>query len=263
MGSLKDTFDAVVADKVRSLPEKARVVETAKQRGKILAVRGSFDYLDQVLPHCYAAEKRIVEPREPPGDLRGFDVVLVGCPGQLPAGIWGPALRQHLEGGGLLATTDWALEHLIAPVFPGTIARQGTAQGSFPLRVRAPGNPLLQGIEGCAGTAWVVEGASHRIGILDPKQVEVVLDSPKMGDPSAVLVTFPVGAGLVVHAISHFHLQGSGKAGEYISAYLLTNIIDEAVRRRHIEPRKAARIKILPPPAPGAETGRVRILKGR
>ena len=77
------------------------------------------------------------------------------------------------------------------------------------------------------------EGSSHRIGILDEKRVQLILDAPKMKDPSAVLVSFAVGKGLVVHAISHFHLQGSAKTGEYVSAYILTNVIDEAMRRRH------------------------------
>lgn len=264
MGSLKDVFDSVTADKVR-IPGKARVIETAKQRGRILAVQGSYDYLDQVLPHCYAAEKRLIQPHDPPEDLQSYDVVLVGCPGKLPRKAWEPALQQLLAAGGFLVTTDWGLHHLVEPLFPHTIARKGSAQGRFPLRVRNPASPLLQGIETCGGTPWVVEGRSHQIRILDPERVEVVLDAPLMGEPSAVLVTFPVGAGRVVHAISHFHLQGSEKSGEYISAYLLTNIIDEAICRRHLEPQKP-RVRIhsnATSPTPPAPARRVRLLKGR
>jgi hypothetical protein len=64
-----------------------------------------------------------------------------------------------------------------------------------------------------------------------------------MGHPSAVLVAFEVGKGMVVHAISHFHLQGSARKGEYVSAYILTNVIDEAMRRRH--PQAASRIRVV------------------
>jgi hypothetical protein len=265
MGSLKDVFDEVMDHKVRTIPSKSRIIETAKRSGRILAVQGSFDYLDKVLPHCYAAEKRLIEPSQAPEDLSAYDVVMVGCPGKLALKNWTPALHQLLDAGGFLVTTDWGLHNLIAPAFPGTIRRQGTAQGSFPLRVRSAASPLLQGIEGCEGTPWVVESDSHRIGIVDSKRVEVVLDAPLMGEPSAVLVTFPAGKGLVVHAISHFHLQGSGKSGEYISAYLLTNIIDEAVRRRHLAP-KEPKVKIGPGPSSGpaqVPSGRVRILKSR
>jgi hypothetical protein len=267
MSSLKDVFDSVVADKVRTIPDKARVIETARSKGRILALRGVYDYLDQVLPHCYAAEKQLLEPdpHQPPSDLERFDVVMVGCPATLAIESWGPPLARLLAAGGLLVTTDWGLHNLVQLVFPGTIARQGSAEGSFALRVRNPASPLLQGIEGCAGTPWVVEAGSDRIGILDPKRVEVVLDAPEMGEPSPVLVTFPVGRGLVVHAISHFHLQGSAESGVYISAYLLTNIVDEAVRRRHLEPPER-RVKIRSVPATGkapAPPGRVRILKSR
>jgi hypothetical protein len=247
----------------------------AKSRGRILALRGIYDYLDQVLPHCYAADKQLLEPdpHRPPADLATYDVVMVGCPATLAVDSWGPALLGLLDAGGVLVTTDWGLHNVVQLVFPGTIARQGSAEGSFPLRVRNPASPLLQGIEGCAGTPWVVESGSDRIGILDPKRVDVVLDAPAMGEPSPVLVTFPVGRGLVVHAISHFHLQGSAESGVYVSAYLLTNIVDEAVRRRHLAPAER-RVKVLSggsggsgasgdkvsaPPAPG---GRVRLLSG-
>jgi hypothetical protein len=256
VSDLKSLFDSVLDHKIRTIPDKARVIETVQQSGRILAVRGRYDYLEQVLPYCYAADKQLVEPRRPPADLAACDVVLVGCPGKLSVKHWGGALQAFLEAGGSLVTTDWGLDNLIERLFPGILAWQGSAAGTFPLRFRNPDSPLLQGITDCAGTPWVVEAASQCIGILDPKRVDVVLDAPAMGEPAAVLVTFPVGAGLVVHAISHFHLQGSAKAGEYISAYLLTNIIDEAVRRRRPE-LSQPRVRLVPRPA----AGRVRILR--
>jgi hypothetical protein len=258
MTDLGDVFKSVMEHKIRSIPGKARVIETAQQKGKIFAVQGKYDYLEKVLPHCYAAEKVLVEAHHAPAKLDNFDVVLVGCPGKLSLAAWRSPLHTFLEQGGILVTTDWSLHNLIEPVFPGTIAMRGTAQGTFPLRVRNRAHPLLEGIENCDGTSWVVEAASHRIEVRDPKQVDVILDSPDMGEPSAVVVTFAVGKGLVVHAISHFHLQGSEKTGEYISAYLLTNVIDEAVRRRHFPQAGELRIKVVIGEAQG---GRIRLVK--
>lgn len=233
MSDLTKVFDAVIQDKIRTIPGKARLIQAAKERGRLLAVRGRFDYVEKIVPHCYAAEKRLVSFAEPPPDLAEFDVVWVGCPGKLKLRLWEAPLRQLLAAGGVLVTTDWGLTNLVQLLFPGTIEHAGEANGTFPLRVRSPHHPLLEGIASCAGTPWVIESASHRIGIRDPNRVEVILDAPQMGEPSAVLVAFGVGPGLVVHAISHFHLQGSEESGEYVSAYLLTNVMDEAMRRKH------------------------------
>src|SRR5947209_1820686 len=74
----------------------------------------------------------------------------------------------------------------------------------------------------------------------------------------ANLVAFDFGKGMVVHVISHFHLQGSEERGEYISAYILTNVIDEAIRRRHPE-QAAPRIRLIES-GPAARPARIRIL---
>lgn len=235
-------FDQVLKDKVRTIPDKARLIETAQKKGRLLAVRGSMDYIEQVVPHVHASEKLVINAYERPNNLADFDVVLVGCPGELNLADWGAPIEAFLASGGVLMTTDWCLKSIVQRLFPNTVRKKGTAQGKFPLHVLRPNHPLIEGIPNCEGTPWVVEGWSHRIEVLNPKRVEVVLDAPGMGKNSAILINFNVGKGLVVHAISHFHLQGSEKSGEYVSAYILTNVIDEAMRRRHPSPPQTIRV---------------------
>lgn len=259
-------FEKVLADKVRAIPEKARLIETARKKGRLLAVRGGMDYVEQVVPHVHAAEKVVVEANKRPADISGFDVIFVGCPGRLNLADWGDPINAFLAGGGVLMTTDWCLKNIIQRLFPNTVKKRGIAQGTFPLRVVRPGHPLVEGVPNCEGTPWVVEGWSHRIEVLDARRVEVVLDAPDMSGPNqAVLVNFNVGKGLVVHAISHFHLQGSEKSGEYVSAYILTNVIDEAMRRRH--PSTPKGIRVLDDPfkskAQGQTPPRIRVLKSK
>lgn len=244
MAKLDEVFKQVIEDKIRTVPGKARTIQTAKERGRLLAVRGTYDYVERILPYCYAAEKKLIEPAAPVPPLYDYDVIFVGCPGKLPFGNWQKPLLGFLDSGGVLLTTDWCLLNLIEKLFPKVIRRGGSASGTFPLRVRQAQHPLIEGITDCSGTPWVIEAASHRIEIIDKKRVVTILDAPDMGEPSPVLVAFEVGKGLVVHAISHFHLQGSEKAGEYVSAYILTNIIDEAIRRRHSQ-QGDARIRVL------------------
>ena len=158
MANLKHIFDEVIEDKIRTIPGKADLIKTARDRGRLLAVRGTYDYVEQVVPHCYAAEKKIIQPGPSPPNLADYDVVFVGCPGSLTGGNWRKPLTAFVEAGGVLLTTDWCLENLIEKTFPKTIAKRGTAQGTFPLRVRMPGHPLLEGIPKCSGTPWVVKG---------------------------------------------------------------------------------------------------------
>jgi len=244
MSDLKKTFDEVIANKVRAFPEKARVIERARKDGRLLAVRGSMDYVEKVLPYCYAAEKTVVDPEGKPPELSGFDVIFIGCPGKLHLEHWKQPLLTFVTDGGVLLTTDWCLKNVIQKLFPQTIRKQGSIGGKFPLRMRNAGHPLLEGIADIQDRLWIIEGMSYRIGIVDLKSVEVLLDAPEMGEPAAVLVAFPVGKGLVVHAISHFHLQGSDASGEYFSAYILTNVIDEAIRRKRPE-LHPSRIKLI------------------
>jgi hypothetical protein len=258
MAEIGKVFEKVIADKIRTIPGKARVIETAREKGRLLAVRGSMDYVQKVLPYCYAAEKVLIDSHEAPPDLRGFDALFIGCPGSIKLQKWEDPLMTFLHEGGVLLTTDWCLKNVVQKLFPQTVRKKGTAQGRFPLRVLMPEHPLLAGISDCAGTPWVVEGWSHRILVQDPQRVQVILDAPGMGDPSAVMVAFEVGKGVVVHAISHFHLQGSDKSGEYVSAYILTNVIDEAMRRRHPEPAPP-RIRVLKSDEPKLPL-RIRIL---
>jgi hypothetical protein len=259
MNDLGKVFDDVVRDKVRAVPDKARVIEEARRSGRLLAVRGSMDYIEKVLPHCYASEKVVLEPTSMPPVLTDFDVVFVGCPGHINTKAWSGPLYDFLELGGILVTTDWCLGNLIEPIFPGMIRNVGSASGTFPLSVRQPNHPLLEGVEGIEKTPWVVEGASHRIAVVNTARVEVVLDAPKMGEPSAILVAFQVGQGLVIHAVSHFHLQGSETKGHYVSAFLLTNIIDEAMRRRR-PAKSTSRIQLVPKVAVDPSKLRVRLV---
>jgi hypothetical protein len=257
MSDLKKVFNDVIANKIRAFPEKARVIERARKDGRLLAIRGTRDYVEKVLPYCYASQKIMINAHTAPPDLGRFDAIFVGCPGRLAVSDWQAPLAEFLAAGGVLLTTDWSL-NLIEKLFPRTIRRKGTAGGKFPLRVRTPGHPLLEGLSDAENQLWVIESMSHRISVVNPKIAEILLDAPAMGEPAALLVAFPVGKGLVVHAISHFHLQGSDASGEYISAYILTNVIDEAMPRRRPE-LLPQRIRVISPDNP-AGPSRIRIL---
>lgn len=233
MSDAPKIFQTVLSDKVREYPGKARDVDRAKVHGRLLGVQGDMDYLNQVLTHCPGKLHTILNPSDDPPALKNYDVVLVGCPGKFSNPTrWLPAIQQFVQNGGHLVTTDWCLRNLIQKAFPDTILEEGRASGSFPIVVCDRNHPFLLGMTEAGGVKWEVEVASHRIRILDPKRVRTLLEAPEMGKHPAILVTFSSGAGQVTHAISHFHLQGGTDRGKYVSAYILTNIIEDAVAKR-------------------------------
>lgn len=265
MSDASKVFADVLRNKVREYPTKAHDVAIARRFGRILGVKGT-DYLDQVLPSCPAQKAIILDREGGPPTLGEFDVVLVGCPGIFDrADTWRKAIRNYVERGGHLVTTDWCLQNLIEDTFPATIRRSGTASGSYPIRICEKDHPYLQGISDAGGTSWEVEVASHPIEILDHKRVVTLLDAPGMGKHPAVMVNFACGAGQVTHAISHFHLQGGGDRGKYVSAYIVTNIIEEAVAKRVTSPRgsvrgvAAANSPATPPAPPHLRPPRLRL----
>ena len=226
-------FKTIEQRKIHVLSGKAEVIEHAKSHGRVLAVPGKYDHLEQVVPHLPTGTRDLVDRKSPPPNLSSYDVLIVGCPGALPLRRWRDPINEFLRAGGVMVTSDWCLHNMIEKLFPGTIRNRGSAWGKYPLRVWTPGHPLLDGLSDLNGTRWVVKAWSQRIEVNDPRRVQVVLDAPKMRKENAILVCFSVGAGLVVHAISHFCLQGSDERGNYVSAFILTNAIDDAMWRKH------------------------------
>jgi len=229
--------------------QKSRVVEAVQTRGRILGVQGSMDSVQSVIPLCYAAVRDVVVPGAAPDRaLSDYHVVVVGCPGKLTS-EWCKALVGYVSGGGWLVTTDWAVAHILERWFPSMVYHAGTiSAGNVPVLYPAPDHPLIAGAPEHGVVRWDIERSSYLIGVKNEGVVEVLIVSPELkadrqrkgllpigsagkqapqGGP--VMVTFRWGKGRVVHFISHLHLQASDAKGRLVSAYILTNVLDEAV----------------------------------
>jgi len=92
---------------------------------------------------------------------------------------------------------------------------------------------------------WWLETKSYPIQVLNPVEVNVLIYSRdikyKWGE-GAVLCYFDVGSmgGRVIHIISHTHLQKGGEKGKFVSALILTNILDEKISRKMGIPLKSS-----------------------
>lgn len=242
------------------LPGKAAIIKTLKEEGRLLAVKGSMDHVERVLPHCYAAEKTIVGPHARVPDLGKYTGVLIACPGRLTKD-WHQAIKEYVAAGGFLVTTDWTLR-LLERVFPGNVSYAGRAHGSYPVRFRNLSHPFLHGVKEKGIGSWDLESSSYLVSIDDPKAVEVHMEAEGV-DPSPIMMSFRHGRGSVVHFVSHFHLQESHDSTRYVSAFLLTNIIEEAMKARYPD-HTAGRVRLASAaPLSARPSGRVRLLDER
>jgi hypothetical protein len=210
-------------------PADARELD-AVTAAEIAVVSGQYDHIERVLvatavPYTAAAPHQAERL-----DWERLQVLCVSCPGMLPAVALdriGPWVRR----GGYLLTTDWALKHVIEPLFPATVRHNGVQTNDAVVRIAGSGtedDPLISGfLEPGREPLWWLESASYPIEVLDTARVRVLLRSGELGrawgaDP--VVVTFEEGHGTVVHMVSHLYLQRSDvrtmRDAQPASAYL-------------------------------------------
>jgi hypothetical protein len=178
----------------------------------IVVVRGTYDHVEQVLEALELPFMHV--PPDQVGDLplHKDQLLVVNCPGHItPPGL--QRIGRFVQSGGSLFSTDWALRHVIEPLFPVTVEYNGRATGDDVVRIEVKdgSSPYLAGVmEDGDDPLWWMESSSYPIRVLDTDRVRVLITSSELaaryGEPS-VAVTFPAGDGEVFHMISHYYLQ--------------------------------------------------------
>lgn len=180
---------------------------------EVVVVRGQYDHMHRVLETSQVPFLHLRPSQLPEADWDRMQVLLINCPGHLPADAL-ERIAPWVRRGGYLMTTDWALKHVIQPVFPGTIRHNGQQSADCVVRVQASAegdDPLLEGfLEDGRDPLWWLETASYPIEVLDSERVRVLMRSGEVGqhlgsDP--IVVTFDEGEGTVLHMMSHLYLQ--------------------------------------------------------
>ena len=178
----------------------------------IVVVQGQYDRVEEVLgvmdlPHVAIDSNRLAHL-----DLRPDQMLVINCPGNIDRQAI-KQVRKFVNAGGSLFTTDWALKYVLEPAFPGIVEfnDKATLDAVVGVQPTASENPMLDGIfDEAADPQWWLEGSSYPIKVLDPRKVEVLIDSAELGrrwGESPVVISFEYGLGEVLHMISHYYLQ--------------------------------------------------------
>lgn len=194
-------------------PEDLEILRAVTDK-EIVVVRGSMDRIENVL-RAAGIEHSVIDPAQvADADLMADQIVMVNCPGNMPAaGV--KRIKKFVTAGGLLYTTDWALLNVIQKAFPRTIAYNGKSTGNHVTAVQVHehdkdnmmSNMLLRND---SKPQWWLEGGSYPIDVLNPRSVKVLASSKEMKrryGAAPVVVRFPWQDGEVIHVVSHFYRQ--------------------------------------------------------
>ncbi|UJR35910.1 hypothetical protein I4U23_028651 [Adineta vaga] len=182
----------------------------------VIVVPGTYDHIHQVLKSLKIPFKTVQQSELLTYPLRPADqTVYVNC-------ATAHRLRQFVNDGGQLITTDWALKNVLEVAFGEFVRHNGqmTRDEVVGVQVNDPTNPIVAGFLPASqhvDPQWWLESSSYPIEIVNAQQVRVLIKSNELNQKyksHAVLVTFDCGKGNVIHMISHFYLQRSETRNE-------------------------------------------------
>jgi len=122
-------------------PEDHSLLEDVRP-SEVVIVHGEYDHIHRVLDATEVPYLQVAPETLSGADWASMEVLFVNCPGNLPAS----ALRKigpWVRNGGVLVTTDWALKHVLEPVFPGRVRHNGGQTTDCVVRVNLCSKPPL------------------------------------------------------------------------------------------------------------------------
>jgi len=184
--------------------------------------------------NLYASQRDVIDfPKLSATDLSKYHLIVIGSHDRkVPLA---DRFKKYVEGGGFLVTTDKSLDKIIADIFPEMIGydKQEIKGGAFKGEFSSIEHPFVKGATKKKTFKFWVEDKSHPIKKVRP-DIEEVVSSKKLEKKygsGAVVVAFNYEAGRIIHMLPKLHPSQSNENGHYLSAYILSNILDEAVNR--------------------------------
>lgn len=175
-------------------------------KGAIAAYSGSFDQSEEVF-------KRLQVPVtiDPDPKSLGAKVTFVNCSNSYKPGLV-ESVKERVEKGMWLVTSDWALDNVVEKAFPGQLQWNKKATTTEVISVEPDQKSIWSDIVVLgADPQWWLWG-SHPFEVLNNEKVQVEAASHDLlvryGAP-AVAARFDWEKGHVFHVISHFWAKSS------------------------------------------------------
>jgi hypothetical protein len=188
--------------------------------GLVVDVAGRWDHADKTLDKFGINYTHIKTGDITPEVLAGAKVVIINCAGEVRRDRL-QYIRDFVQRGGYLLTTDWALNNMVEQTFPGYIDwnKDVNNRSIYTANYISPDAVLARG---CVRTApWKLDAGAHLIGVRRPDLVRVLVTSPDLArddhDHAGVLAClFPFGKGYVLHMLGHFDNNAAVVFGNFL-----------------------------------------------
>jgi hypothetical protein len=214
--------------------EKRRSYVKVSANGAVLGINGSKEKVEVIAKNLYAASHDIADiGKLGETDLSKYHIVLVGSHDKkIPMS---DKLKKYVEDGGYLITTSASLGAFVADLFPDMVTsdKKEIKGGFYKGELESTGHPFFRGASKKKAMKFFIEDKSHPIKKTGPT-VKVLASSKKLEKKfgsGIVIAAFPHGNGMFVYMLPKIHNLKSGEGPNYINAYIISNILDEAVNK--------------------------------
>ncbi|MBU6452886.1 MAG: hypothetical protein KGS72_13960 [Cyanobacteria bacterium REEB67] len=189
--------------------------------GLVVDVKGQWDHADKTLKKLGIHYVQIRTGEINAEILAPAKVLIINCAGGVKRDRL-QSIRDFVQRGGYLLTTDWALDNALDQTFPGYVSwDKGINHRS--LYAATFVNPDAVLARGCVrNAAWKLDAGAHLVRILKPELVRVLVASPDLSiedpDRAGVLACyFPFGKGYVLHMVGHFDNNATIAVGNLLN----------------------------------------------
>jgi hypothetical protein len=228
--------DTVVRRMEKERPADAHTIERMAD-DDVICVRGASDKVEDVLQSIGVKHKTIAKDKFDEIKLDPKSVLVINCDGKghpLFNDEQIARIREFVEKGGYLFTSDWELQYTIEKAFPGSIAFAGRSSKDMKDEYKVDIKPTIEGGKhpflrdvfpmttwDAAQLSWKMDGWSFLIKKVSP-DVEGLIESTELGkrfpEFPLVAVTFHWKNGRVIKPVHGAAGGGDAKAGHTQSA---------------------------------------------
>lgn len=214
--------------------EKRRAFVKVSNNGAVLGINGNIEKVGAAVKNLYANQCDIIDfSKLGSTDLGKYHLIVIGSHDKKAA--LADRLKKFIEEGGYLVTTARCLDTILADLFPDLIGydKQEIKDGAFKGEIPRLEHPFIRGATKKKALKFWIEDGSHPIKKVKPGIDELVSSKKleKKYGSGALIVALNYGSGMIIHMLPKLHPSKSNEQGHYVSAYILSNILDEAVAK--------------------------------
>jgi len=214
--------------------EKRRSYVKVSANGAVLGINGNKEKVEAVVKNLYASSHEIADiGKLGDTDLSKYHVVIVGSHDKkIPLS---DKLKKYIEEGGYLVTTGASLGAFVADLFPDMVAsdKKEIKGGFYKGELESTEHPFFRGASKKKAVKFWIEDKSHPVKKTGPN-VKVLASSKKLEKKfgsGIIVAAFPHGNGMLIYMLPKLHNLKSGEGPNYTNAYIISNILDEAVNK--------------------------------